>query len=155
MIAGHLPNCAFAIAHCLTAKGRAVEGDERDRSGQRALLNLGHSFAHAIEAAAGVGRLLHGEAVAIGLVLSHWLSVRLGLCPPADAARVEHHLSSAGLPVRLRDAGVPGSGLLAPMRSDKKNDGRGFNLILSRGIGRAFLARDIPEDAVASFLADA
>jgi 3-dehydroquinate synthase len=153
--AGHLPNTEFAVRHGLAAKGRAVEGDERDRSGQRALLNLGHSFAHAIEAEAGLGRVLHGEAVAIGLVLAHRLSARLGLCPPADSARVERHLASVGLPVRLADVGVSGTPLLAPMRADKKNEGGGLNLVLSHGIGRAFLARGVPVDAVASFLAEA
>ena len=100
LLAGDAPATATAIAHCCRAKAAIVAADERE-AGQRALLNLGHTFAHALEAEADYGdRLLHGEAVAIGLCWAFELSARLGLCPPADAARVRTHLASVGLAVR-------------------------------------------------------
>ena len=154
LLAGHAATLEHAIRHCLTAKARRVEGDVEDRSGQRMLLNLGHSFAHAIEAEAGLGRVLHGEAVAIGLVLAFRLSTRLALAPADDATRIEQHLAAVGLPTRLADVGVGGPPLLRHMVRDKKNSGAGLTLILARGVGRAFVARDVPSDALAAFLAD-
>ena len=155
LLAGHLTHLEQAIRHCLAAKARLVAGDVDDCKGQRMLLNLGHSFAHAIEAEAGLGRVLHGEAVAIGLVLAFRLSARLDLCSPDDASRVERHLGAVGLPTRLHDAGVGGPPLLAHMASDKKNAAGGLTLVLARGIGRAFVSRGVPPEAVAAFLAEA
>jgi 3-dehydroquinate synthase len=133
---------ARAIVTSLQAKARVVEGDERETSGRRALLNLGHTFAHAYEAESGYdGGLLHGEAVALGLVKAFELSRRLGLCPQEHVARVRDHLASHGLPVepgRVRPKGFDPDRLLAAMARDKKvQDGR-INFVLVRGIGRAF-----------------
>lgn len=140
-----------AIATCVAAKAAIVAADERETSGQRALLNLGHSFAHALEAETGFSEtLLHGEAVSIGLVLAIRLSAERGLCSEADAARVTAHLESAGLPTRL-DIGT-GASLAAHMAKDKKaRDGR-VPLILARGIGRAFVDTSISLDEIGIFL---
>jgi 3-dehydroquinate synthase len=135
-----------AVKKSCAAKAAIVGRDERE-SGDRALLNLGHTFGHALEATAGYGEsLLHGEAVAIGMVMAFDLSVRLGLCPPGEAARVRRHLSSVGLPTDLRDLRGPGwtaPDLIRHMGKDKKvKDGR-ITFILVRDIGQAFVARDI------------
>lgn len=130
LIAGNEAARLHAIETCVAAKLAYVKGDERDTNGQRALLNFGHSFGHAIEAEAG---LRHGEAVAIGMTMAFRLSVEQGLCPADDLARVVAHLDSAGLPTATD---LDPARLEARMRHDKK-DGA---LILTRGIGRAFLA---------------
>lgn len=145
-----------AIALSCRAKAAVVAQDERE-GGIRALLNLGHTFGHALELAAGYdGDLLHGEAVSAGMDMAYDFSARLGLCPEADAARVHDHLSRLSMPTRknmcqwLSDP----QALLNHMRQDKKNaDGR-IALILSRGIGRAFLDRDAPEAELARYLKD-
>ena len=141
-----------AIAHCVAAKARTVLGDVEDKTGKRALLNLGHSFAHAIESAAGLGTILHGEAVAIGMVMAMDFSVELGLCRADDAARVGAHLGSVGLPNRLGQTGVERASLLALMGADKKNAGGRLRLVLSRGIGRAFLSDGVDPVVLAGFL---
>ena len=144
-----------AVAHACRAKARIVAGDERE-SGSRALLNLGHTFAHALEAEAGYdGSLLHGEAVACGIVLAHRLSARLGHCEDEDAARVVAHFRAVGLPSEA-DA-LPAlrwhpPALIERMKRDKKvQDGR-MTFVLTRGIGRAFLSRDVPSDALGTLL---
>ncbi len=119
-----------AIATCIEEKARHVAGDERDLSGQRALLNFGHSFGHAIEAETD---LLHGEAVSIGMAMAFQKSVELGFCAGEDSARAIRHLESSGLPVRCN---VDPETLEARMSHDKK----GGAMILTRGIGQAFLA---------------
>ncbi|MCY7339671.1 MAG: 3-dehydroquinate synthase [Sphingomonas bacterium] len=157
LLAGHRDLRAEAITIAIRAKARIVAIDVDDRNGTRALLNLGHSFAHAIESAAGLGRLLHGEAVAIGLVLAHRFSVDLGHCPAADAERVAAHLAGAGLPTRLADAGLAGAvdPLLMWMLRDKKNKASVPALVLTRGIGRAFLEPAVEPRRLAAFLAAA
>ncbi|QPQ55965.1 3-dehydroquinate synthase [Allosphingosinicella flava] len=140
-----------AIETSVRAKARIVGADERETTGRRALLNFGHSFAHALEAEAGYsGALLHGEAVAAGMALAMRLSVAEGLCPDEDAMRVAGHLRVMGLPT-----GIPGQAadrLIAHMRQDKKNkDGR-ITLILSRGIGQAFVTDQVPEERLRAFL---
>ena len=154
LVAGDRDARVHAITHCIRAKARIVSTDPFDLTGQRALLNLGHSFAHAIEAAAGIGRLLHGEAVSIGLVLAFRLSVRLGHCPEADALRIADHLDRTGLPTRLEQVGLSGLGdaLLAPLEADKKATAAGPALVLVRGIGRAFVDRAVPRSALESFV---
>jgi 3-dehydroquinate synthase len=146
---------ARAIAVSCAAKAAIVARDERE-TGDRALLNLGHTFGHALEAAAGFdGRLLHGEAVAIGMVQAFRLSARLGHAPAADGDRAAAHLAAMGLPVRPADRGLafPAETLLAAMRKDKKaSDGR-LTFVLVRGVGEAFVARDVPEGVVAEVLA--
>jgi 3-dehydroquinate synthase len=120
-----------------------VAADERETGDRRALLNLGHTFAHALETATGYGdALLHGEAVGIGMVLAFDLSAQLGICPAHDAQRVRRHLASVGLPVSP-PPGLKTEDLLRHMGGDKKvRDGR-LVFILARGIGRAEVVRDV------------
>jgi 3-dehydroquinate synthase len=144
-----------AIEHSVRAKARIVAADEKELTGTRALLNLGHTFGHALEAETGFSdRLLHGEAVAAGMVLAFRYSARLGLCRAADAERVAALLSRAGLPVTLSQAGVPASGetLVAHMLHDKKMSGGTLPFLLARGIGQTFLSRDVDLADVAVFL---
>ena len=144
-----------AVAHSCRAKARIVAADERE-SGSRALLNLGHTFAHALEAEAGYdGSLLHGEAVAYGMVLAHRLSAALGLCSEDDAARVAAHFRAVGLPSEA-DA-LPAirwnsAALIERMKHDKKVQGGRMTFVLTRGIGHAFLSRDVPPEALAALL---
>ncbi len=147
-----------AVVHSCRAKARIVAEDERE-GGRRALLNLGHTFGHALEAAAGYGgALLHGEAVAIGMVLAFELSVRLGLCDRADADRLAAHLAAVGLPTSPRDvagAAFETEDLIRRMGSDKKvRDGR-LVFILARGLGASFISDDVPADAVRAVLDEA
>jgi 3-dehydroquinate synthase len=146
-----------AIARCCRHKARVVIEDEREQ-GVRALLNLGHTFGHALEKDTGFGdRLLHGEGVAIGMVLAHAFSARLGLAPSQDTGRVQAHLQSAGLPIRLADiAGDVGSTetLMAAIAQDKKVSRGALTFILTRGIGQAFIERNVDRAAVAQFLDD-
>lgn len=141
-----------AVWQSVAAKARMVEADVSDRSGVRALLNFGHTFAHAIESAAGLGNVLHGEAVAVGMVLAFALSDALDLCPTDDHHRVREHLAAAGLPTTLDQTGVDRAALLPLMRADKKNDAGKLRLVLTRGIGRAFLSDGVDETVVADFL---
>lgn len=142
----------YAIEMSCKAKAAIVAADERE-TGQRALLNLGHTFAHALEAAAGYdGRLLHGEAVSIGLVLAHRLSAEMGLCGDNAAQAVEAHLARLGLPTSLPDFAPPADDLIELMYGDKKADGKRIGFILSRGIGRAFQSYDVDMDKVKAVL---
>jgi 3-dehydroquinate synthase len=148
-----------AVARSCRAKAEVVARDERE-DGDRALLNLGHTFGHALERIANYDpqRLIHGEGVAIGLCLAFRFSVHLGLCPQEDAERVERHLAQVGLPTRLDR--VPGGcgrveDLLDAMAQDKKVKGGALTFILARGIGRSFVARDVPVASVSDFLAGA
>jgi 3-dehydroquinate synthase len=152
------PALVEAVRASVAMKAGIVARDETEE-GERALLNLGHTFCHALEAATGYSdRLLHGEGVAIGCALAFDLSARLGLCAPDDAARVRAHLRAMGMRASLAD--IPGplpdaAGLIALMEQDKKViDGR-LRFILARGIGRAFVAEDVPREAVAGLLAEA
>ena len=122
LLAGDRDARLHAITHCIRAKSRFVAADPNDTNGQRALLNLGHSFGHAIEAIAGIGRLLHGEAIAIGMVLAFRLSALLGHCPEGDVARLADHLASVGLPTRLDQVGLAGCSevMLNHLGNDKK-----------------------------------
>lgn len=136
-------------------KAEIVMRDETEE-GDRALLNLGHTFAHALEAATGYSdRLLHGEAVAVGLGLAFDLSARLGLCSQEEPSRVRAHLRAMGMKAALADVpgGLPGpEGLLALMAQDKKAVAGKLRFILARGIGRAFVADDVPTEAVLGVL---
>src|SRR4029079_99544 len=147
---------ASAIAGSCRAKAAIVEADEREESGTRALLNLGHTFGHALEAFAGYSdRLLHGEAIAIGMRLAFSFSAEQGLCPASDVNRVEKHLVHVGLPGRIAD--IPGSlptpeELLQLMAQDKKVKGGKLALVLVRGIGEAFVERDVAMARLSAFL---
>ncbi|HUE65921.1 MAG TPA: 3-dehydroquinate synthase [Rhizomicrobium sp.] len=144
-----------AVAHSCRMKADIVARDERE-TGDRALLNLGHTFGHALEAACGFSdRLIHGEAVAIGMALAFQLSVKLGLCPGQDAERFARHLKAVGLPAAISDIrGLrPGAvELIRHMAHDKKVTDGTLTFILLRGLGRAFVTRDVPLDAVRDVL---
>ena len=148
---------AHVVATSVAGKAAIVARDETE-TGDRMLLNLGHTFGHALEAWAGYSeRLLHGEAVAIGICLAFELSRELGLVDAASVARVTAHLAATGQPTRIADIpGVPGpdaAALMAIMGQDKKvRDGR-LTLILVRGIGVAFVSRDVEAARVQDFLA--
>jgi len=150
------PERAQAIAEACRAKADVVARDEFE-TGDRALLNLGHTFGHALEAATQYDgtRLVHGEGVAIGMALAHRFSSRLNLASPDDAARVETHLRAVGLPWRMSD--IPGDlpdaeALLGFITQDKKVSRGALTFILTRGIGQAFIAKDVPASEVLSFL---
>jgi 3-dehydroquinate synthase len=145
-----------AIAESVRFKARTVAADEHEM-GERALLNLGHTFGHAIEAAChfDAARLVHGEAVAIGIVLAHDFSAAGGLAPNEDAKRARKHLKDAGLPVLLAE--IPGPAISAEelmrhMAQDKKVKRGRLTFILTRGIGKAFIADDVPAEKVQAFL---
>lgn len=145
-----------AIAAAIAAKARIVEADETEQ-GERALLNLGHTFAHALEAHGGYSsELIHGEAVAAGMALAFKHSAMLGLCSAEDAARVQEHLSRAGFVIDLR--ALPGAPfdpakLLALMASDKKAEAGALTLVLARGIGQAFVHKAADAEKLGAFLA--
>ena len=139
---------SHAVETSCRAKAAIVATDERE-SGARALLNLGHSFGHALEAAAGYdGTLLHGEAVAIGMVMAFDLSVEMGLCAAEEAQRVRAHLEKIGLPVDAQGIDTDVDSLIAIMKRDKKVVDDKMTLILVRGIGQAFITQDVDENAV-------
>ena len=146
-----------AIAVCCRGKAAIVARDERE-TGDRALLNLGHTFGHALEAGCGFsGRLLHGEAVALGMALAFEFSARKGLIGDADAARARAHLAAVGLPTQLKDVpgGVPGLDVLMDLIAQDKKVKRGkLTFILVRGIGQAFVENDVDAAEVRAFLAD-
>ncbi|QAU44580.1 3-dehydroquinate synthase [Bradyrhizobium guangzhouense] len=148
-----------AIATSCRAKAGVVSRDERE-TGERALLNLGHTFGHALEAATGFSdRLFHGEGVAIGMTLAAQFSAKLGMIGELEAARVERHLIEAGLPTRLQDiAGFAQEGLadadalMALMAQDKKVKRGKLTFILLEAVGRAVIAKDVEPTPVRDFL---
>ncbi len=146
-----------AIAACCRAKADVVARDERE-TGERALLNLGHTFGHAFEAAAGFSqRLLHGEAVALGCTLAFEFSVRKGLVGDNAAGRVRAHLASVGLPTHVKEVpgGVPDADRLMDLIAQDKKVKRGkLTFILARGVGEAFVANDVDPAEVRAFLAE-
>jgi 3-dehydroquinate synthase len=150
LLAGDAEARLRAIGTSVGMKATIVGEDERETKGRRALLNLGHTFGHAIEAESGY-EMLHGEAVALGTVLAFRFSAERGLCAEEDARRVEAHLASAGLPTRLA-IGTP-ERLVAHMASDKKASGGRVPFILARGIGEAFVDTGVELVEMASFLA--
>lgn len=143
-----------AVVRSVEIKSAVVGQDEKE-SGRRALLNLGHTFGHALEAELGFdeGRLTHGEAVALGCVLAFRLSARLGLCASAEVERVAAVVATAGLPTRLEQAGsFRAEALLRRMAGDKKAEGGRLTLILARAVGEAFVQKAVDPGAVADFL---
>jgi 3-dehydroquinate synthase len=155
LLAGEAAAREYAIAHSVAAKARIVAEDERETTGKRALLNLGHTFGHALEAEAGFSdRLLHGEGVAAGMALAFGFSAAQGLCPAEDAARVAAHLRAVGLPHDLASAGIAASGerLVAHMLHDKKMDAGTLPFLLLHGIGKTYLDKEVSLDDVAAFL---
>jgi 3-dehydroquinate synthase len=144
-----------AIAVCCRAKASIVARDERE-TGERALLNLGHTFGHALEAGCGFSdRLLHGEAVALGMVLAFEFSAHKGLIPASEAARAAAHLAAVGLPTHLKDVtgGVPTADVLMDLiGQDKKVRHGTLTFISVRGIGRAFIENNVSATEVRTFL---
>ena len=155
LLAGDADARTKAIAHSVAAKARVVAADERETTGTRALLNLGHTFGHALEAETGFSDLLlHGEGVACGMALAFRFSAAQGLCSGQDAVRVASHLDQAGLPTTLKAAHVDADGatLVGHMAHDKKMEGGRLPFLLARGIGQTFLAKDVDLGEVARFL---
>ena len=159
LLGGDADKRAYAIERSCLAKARIVAADERETGESRALLNLGHTFGHALEAETGFGPdLLHGEAVAAGMAMAFDLSAALGLCAKADAERVRRHLIQVGLPTRLRSIGGDNrrswdaARLIEHMRGDKKAQAGKLTFVLAHGIGRAFVTREVDEASLRSLL---
>ena len=141
---------ALAVARCVAHKARVVARDERE-AGERALLNFGHTFGHALEQVTGFGTLLHGEAVAIGMLQAARLSASLGLSDVADAHRLERLLGQFGLPV-APPAGLDSAALINAMMLDKKAIGGALRFVLWRGVGRALVVDDVSQADVLQVL---
>jgi 3-dehydroquinate synthase len=155
LLAGDPALREYAVARSVEAKARIVAADERETTGIRALLNLGHTFGHALEAQTGFGdRLLHGEAVALGMVLAARFSARRGMLPAASAEHIARHFAELGMTSEIASLGLNcnGQALTAHMLHDKKMDAGTLPFVLLRGIGEAFLAKDVALDEVAEFL---
>jgi 3-dehydroquinate synthase len=150
------PEREEAISIACAAKAAIVARDETE-TGDRALLNLGHTFGHALEALVEYdgARLVHGEGVAIGTAMAHRFSQALGLCAQEVPSRVAAHLQEVGLPTRLAD--IPGDigtpeAILNAIRQDKKVSRGTLTFILTRGIGQSFIAKDVAAETVLAFL---
>ena len=158
LLAGDDAARAAAIKKSCSYKADVVVADEHER-GARALLNLGHTFGHAFEAECGYSdKLLHGEAVAIGTLIAFDLSVRIGICPAADADRVRRHFTDLGLPTSLSGISQPSwtvDALLDHMGRDKKVEAGKMVFVLVRGIGDALITSDVDIDTVSAVLAEA
>jgi 3-dehydroquinate synthase len=155
LLAGDAAAREYAIAHSVAAKARIVAADERETTGVRALLNLGHTFGHALEAEAGFSdRLLHGEGVAAGMALAFAFSAAQGIAPAADSERVAAHLRAVGLPDTAQAATIDASGerLVDHMLHDKKMDAGTLPFLLAKGIGQTYLDKTVDLKAVAAFL---
>lgn len=155
LLAGDATARETAIAKSVAAKARIVAADEKETAGVRALLNLGHTFGHALEAETGFSdRLLHGEGVALGMVLAARFSARQGWMDSAEAERVAAHIGAVGLPASLKSLGLACDGrkLADHMLHDKKMDAGTLPFLLMRGIGQTFLAKDVDLNDIAAFL---
>ncbi|MDR2857665.1 MAG: 3-dehydroquinate synthase [Novosphingobium sp.] len=155
MLAGDAALREYAVAYSIAAKAKIVAEDEHETTGIRALLNLGHTFGHALEAETHFSDfLLHGEAVALGMVLAARYSARRGLMPRAGADHVAAHIAAVGLPSEISALRLDcdGSELTAHMLHDKKMDAGTLPFLLMRGIGETFLARDVELGDIAAFL---
>ena len=158
LAAGDAGKRAYAVRRSVEMKAEIVARDETEQ-GDRALLNLGHTFCHALEAATGYSdRLLHGEGVAVGCALAFKMSARMGLCSQEDPSRVRQHLKAMGMKTDLSD--IPGDlpdadGIITLMAQDKKVIDGALRMILARGIGAAFVTSDIDLDVLRAVLADA
>jgi len=155
-LAGNVDHLAYAIGQSVQTKARIVAEDERE-AGVRALLNLGHTFGHAFEAIVGFDEsvLRHGEAVACGMAMAFRFSHAQGLCPPEDVALAEQAIAAAGLahlPSLLPGGPWQAEALFEAMSHDKKNENGALTLILTRGIGAAFVQKGVDAEAVRAFL---
>jgi len=145
MLAGDVALLTHAILHCCKSKAAIVEADEKEQN-VRALLNLGHTFGHALEAETGYGdALLHGESVAIGIVMAYATSVAMGICPASDLEKIKAHYKLAGLPASPKDIRKDWDAdkLMEHFTRDKKATANGLTFILSRGIGKSFVMHDV------------
>ncbi|MEZ5743263.1 MAG: 3-dehydroquinate synthase [Sphingomonadaceae bacterium] len=145
----------YAVAHSVAAKAKIVAEDERETTGTRALLNLGHTFGHALEAQTGYSdRLLHGEAVAIGMVLAAQYSARRGLMSAESTERIAEHFDAAGMRAQVAQLGLncDGQTLVGHMLHDKKMDAGTLPFLLMKGIGQTYLDREVDLGDVAAFL---
>ncbi len=153
LLGGDLAARTQAIISSVTSKARIVAADERETLDIRALLNLGHTFGHALEAERGFSSaMLHGEAVAAGMALAFRFSAERGLCPTGDADRVCAHLTAMDMPAGLQGFNTPGAHLVAHMLHDKKRSGGTLPFILAHGIGQSFVDKSVSLDDVAAFL---
>jgi 3-dehydroquinate synthase len=155
LLAGDPAAREYAIAHSVGAKARIVAEDERETTGKRALLNLGHTFGHALEAETGFSdKLFHGEGVAAGMALAFAFSAEQGLCPGQDSERVAAHLRAVGLPDGLKAAGITASGaaLVEHMLHDKKMEAGTLPFLLARGIGQTYLDKTVDLADIQAFL---
>lgn len=155
MLAGDAALREYAVANSVAAKAQIVKEDERETLGLRALLNLGHTFGHALEAQTGFSdRLLHGEGVALGMILAARFSARRGLIAPADAERIAAHFANVGMASEIASLGLncDGRTLVHHMLHDKKMDAGTLPFVLLKQIGEAFLAKDVGLPEVAAFL---
>ena len=155
LLAGDAAAREYAVAYSVGAKARIVAADEFETTGRRALLNLGHTFGHALEAETGFSSaLLHGEAVALGMVLAARYSAAKGLMAAAEAAQIATHFEALGIRATIAELGLDCSGqkLARHMLHDKKMDAGTLPFLLLRGIGQTFLAKDVALDDVAEFL---
>ena len=155
LLAGDAEARTYAICKSVSSKAGIVAADELETADLRNLLNLGHTFGHALEAETGFSdALLHGEAVAAGMALAYRFSAAQGLCSAEDAARVVAHLATIGLPHSLESAGVKASGaaLVAHMLHDKKMTGGTLPFLLTRGIGQTFVDKSVALGSVEAFL---
>jgi 3-dehydroquinate synthase len=155
MLAGDAALREYAVAHSVSAKAQIVKADEKETLGLRALLNLGHTFGHALEAQTGFSdRLLHGEGVALGMVLAARFSALRGLMPRASAEHIARHFAELGIASEISALGLncDGNALVTHMLHDKKMDAGTLPFVLLKGIGEAFLSRDVVLDEVADFL---
>jgi 3-dehydroquinate synthase len=152
VLSGDEAALAHAIRTSCAAKAKIVAADEKEQKDIRALLNLGHTFGHALEALYNYdGRLLHGEAVGIGCKMAFGFSEVLGLCPANETKQVAKHLADKGL-MAAPPAKVTAQDMLEKMRGDKKASGGKLTLVLLKGIGRAFVAKDVEESKLKGFL---
>lgn len=155
ILAGDTEALAYAVKVSCESKAEVVAADETER-GRRALLNLGHTFGHAIEKARGFdGRVLHGEAVATGMAMAYRFSQELGLCPGQDVVRVERLLSASGLAptlAALETGSFDPDELLSHMYQDKKVESGAMTLILAEGIGRSFVKKGVEPAPLRAFL---
>lgn len=155
LLAGDAEAREYAVAHSVAAKVRIVQADEKETLGLRALLNLGHTFGHALEAQTGFGaRLLHGEGVALGMVLAARFSAQRGLLEPQAAEQVAQHFAAVGMASEIASLGLncTGAALVAHMLHDKKMNAGALPFVLLSGIGKALMAKDVALDDVAAFL---
>ena len=155
LLAGDAAKREYAVAHSVAHKARIVAEDERETSGKRALLNLGHTFGHALEAETGYSdSLLHGEAVALGMILAARYSARRGLMPRASADHIASHFANVGMRSNIAELKLDcdGKALVRHMLHDKKMDAGTLPFVLMKGIGAAYLDRDVSLEDVAEFL---